>query len=43
MTRKSAGGDLCQGLPPYVYDPPVEAVVFGWGVSEDGQLVGPPN
>jgi len=25
----------------YVKRPPVEAVVFGWGVAEDGQLVPP--
>ena len=25
----------------YVKRPPVEAVVFGWGVAEDGQLVSP--
>ena len=23
----------------YVQQPPIEAVVFGWGVAEDGQLV----
>lgn len=22
--------------PAYVYDPPIEAVVFAWGVNEDG-------
>ncbi|GFR50047.1 hypothetical protein Agub_g12098 [Astrephomene gubernaculifera] len=31
-------GSLCAGLPRYVRHPPIEAVVFGWGVSEDGQL-----
>eukprot|EP00887_Chlorella_sp_A99_P001925 scaffold18.g1925.t1 len=31
-------GSLCEGLPAYMYDPPVEAVVFGFGVNEDGQL-----
>ncbi|PSC75605.1 ultraviolet-B receptor UVR8-like [Micractinium conductrix] len=31
-------GSLCDGLPAYVYDPPIEAVVFAWGVNEDGQL-----
>ena len=32
-------GCLCDDLPDFVKDPPVEAVVFGWGVAEDGQLV----
>lgn len=32
-------GIIVQGLPPFVYDPPIETVVFGWGVNEDGQLV----
>lgn len=31
-------GSLLQGLPQYVFDPPIEAVVFGFGVTEDGQL-----
>ncbi|EFJ39861.1 hypothetical protein VOLCADRAFT_108456 [Volvox carteri f. nagariensis] len=31
-------GSLCASLPYYVRRPPIEAVVFGWGVSEDGQL-----
>lgn len=26
-------------LAAYVRQPPIEAVVFGWGVAEDGQLV----
>jgi hypothetical protein len=39
----STGGDshvgsLCEGLPAYFVDPPIEAVVFAWGVNEDGQL-----
>lgn len=37
---KSIVGCLFDNLPPYALDPPIEAVVFGWGVSEDGQLVG---
>lgn len=32
-------GCLCDNLPDFVKEPPVEAVVFGWGVAEDGQLV----
>jgi len=32
-------GVICQGLPEFVYAPPVETVTFGWGVNEDGQLV----
>lgn len=32
-------GYLCRSLPYYVQKPPIEAVVFGWGVNEDGQLV----
>ena len=35
----SSVGSLCRQLPPYVQQPPIEAVVFGWGVNEDGQLV----
>ncbi|GIL50419.1 hypothetical protein Vafri_6548 [Volvox africanus] len=31
-------GSLCAVLPYYARRPPIEAVVFGWGVSEDGQL-----
>eukprot|EP00890_Picochlorum_soloecismus_P003284 jgi/Picsp_1/3957/NSC_01469-R1_ran gtpase binding len=31
-------GVIVRGLPSFVYDPPVETVVFGWGVNEDGQL-----
>lgn len=31
-------GALCRKLPKYVRSPPVEAVVFAWGVNEDGQL-----
>ena len=31
-------GSLCDNLPAYVYDPPIETVVFAWGVNEDGQL-----
>lgn len=39
----STGGDshvgsLCESLPAYFVDPPIEAVVFAWGVNEDGQL-----
>lgn len=32
-------GALCCDLPDYVQHPPIEAVVFSWGVGEDGQLV----
>ena len=39
MAGTAGVGSLCDGLPTYVYDPPIEAVVFGWGVNEDGQLV----
>mmetsp|Transcript_13602 Transcript_13602/g.29116 ORF Transcript_13602/g.29116 Transcript_13602/m.29116 type:complete len:631 (-) Transcript_13602:438-2330(-) len=31
-------GYLCNQLPRYVREPPIEAVVFAWGVNEDGQL-----
>mmetsp|Transcript_5358 Transcript_5358/g.15331 ORF Transcript_5358/g.15331 Transcript_5358/m.15331 type:complete len:664 (+) Transcript_5358:598-2589(+) len=31
-------GRLCRGLPNYCRVPPVSCVVFGFGVSEDGQL-----
>ena len=37
-TSSSQVGSLCSHLPAYVYDPPIEAVVFAWGVNEDGQL-----
>ena len=30
---------MCRSVPEHVRFPPVEAVVFGWGVAEDGQLV----
>jgi hypothetical protein len=32
-------GRLAKDVPSYVREPPIEAVVFGWGVAEDGQLV----
>lgn len=32
-------GRLQKDVPSYVREPPIEAVVFGWGVAEDGQLV----
>jgi hypothetical protein len=32
-------GGLTKDMPNYVRNPPIEAVVFGWGVAEDGQLV----
>lgn len=38
MSGEYAVGSLLQGLPQYVFDPPIEAVVFGFGVTEDGQL-----
>mmetsp|Transcript_2873 Transcript_2873/g.7350 ORF Transcript_2873/g.7350 Transcript_2873/m.7350 type:complete len:538 (+) Transcript_2873:196-1809(+) len=31
-------GSLAQRLPAYAHDPPIEAVVFAWGVNEDSQL-----
>lgn len=39
LTRQSSSvGSLCADLPNFVTAPPIEAVVFGWGVAEDGQL-----
>ena len=38
-TQTSSVGSLCFDLPNFVTNPPIEAVVFGWGVAEDGQLV----
>ena len=35
----STVGNLCADLPEWVVHPPIEAVCFAWGVSEDGQLV----
>ena len=35
----STVGNLCADLPEWVVRPPIEAVCFAWGVSEDGQLV----
>jgi hypothetical protein len=32
-------GSLCRALPAYCTTPPGTAVVFGFGVAEDGQLV----
>lgn len=34
----SGPGSLCATVPRFARHPPIEAVVFGWGVSEDGQL-----
>ena len=34
----SKAGSLVANLPEYCGKPPIEAVVFGWGVTEDGQL-----
>ncbi|WIA13861.1 hypothetical protein OEZ85_002434 [Tetradesmus obliquus] len=34
----SPAGYLCLNVPPWVAAPPIEAVVFGWGASEDQQL-----
>ncbi len=34
----SGPGSLCASVPRFARHPPIEAVVFGWGVSEDGQL-----
>ncbi len=40
LTRQSSSvGSHCADLPNFVTAPPIEAVVFGWGVAEDGQLV----
>ena len=39
VKQVSSVGYLCRQLPPYVQQPPIEAVIFGWGVNEDGQLV----
>jgi len=39
MTVGEEFGSLLAGLPAYVNDPPIEAVCFAFGVSEDGQLV----
>ena len=39
LKQSSSVGFLCRSLPQYVQKPPIEAVVFGWGVNEDGQLV----
>ena len=39
LKQSSSVGYLCRSLPFYVQKPPIEAVVFGWGVNEDGQLV----
>ena len=41
LKQASSVGYLCRALPHYVQKPPIEAVVFGWGVNEDGQLVPP--
>ncbi|CAL8461917.1 g1448 [Coccomyxa elongata] len=38
LKQSSSVGFLCRSLPLYVQEPPIEAVVFGWGVNEDGQL-----
>ena len=38
--RRSFVGYLYEDVPHYVTTPPIEAVTFGWGVNEDGQLVG---
>ena len=37
----SAVGSLCDNLPAYCFDPPIETVVFAWGVNEDGQVCEP--
>jgi hypothetical protein len=34
----STAGALLADLPSYCTSPPIEVVVFGWGVTEDGQL-----
>lgn len=34
----STGGALLADQPSYCTSPPIEVVIFGWGVTEDGQL-----
>lgn len=34
----SGVGSLTDGLPAFFYDPPIEAVVFAFGVNEDLQV-----
>lgn len=38
MPANSTGGCLLADQPSYCTSPPIEVVVFGWGVTEDGQL-----
>jgi len=44
LSRQSSSvGSLYAELPSFVTAPPIEAVVFGWGVAEDGQLASLPE
>jgi hypothetical protein len=38
MADYEAAGILCSVVPRYARQPPIEAAVFAWGVSEDRQL-----
>ncbi|KAF5827001.1 regulator of chromosome condensation 1/beta-lactamase-inhibitor protein II [Dunaliella salina] len=38
IRNQGPAGRLCRDLPSHVTNPPVETVVFAWGVNEDGQL-----
>ncbi len=38
LYEESPVGVLCANSPSYVLNPPIEAVVFAWGASEDHQL-----
>ena len=38
MPPDSTGGILLADQPSYCTSPPIEVVIFGWGVTEDGQL-----
>lgn len=38
IAMSSPVGALCARLPDYVKHPPIETVVFAWGVNEDRQL-----
>jgi hypothetical protein len=38
MDGYDPAGILCAAIPRYARQPPIEAAVFAWGVSEDRQL-----
>lgn len=38
MDGYDPAGILCAVIPRYARQPPIEAAVFAWGVSEDRQL-----